>query len=240
MRTPSRSACRAVLLALGLLVLGPVASACAHAPTGHPRALASSAGKLPGSGPTPSHIRQYLPHSSPPVVPATPTPAPSAAPPGQPVVPGQPVASGPGPCLASDLHVSIGRPADAAGSSYYPIDFANVGTVACTMYGYPGVSFVTGPDGAVIGGAAVRDPAFPKELVTLGPGVTAHASLQVVVAQNYPVPTCKPATAHWLAIYPPASYVPLYLAFTATTCTGDIPAGSTLGIYVVRPGATGP
>jgi hypothetical protein len=74
----------------------------------------------------------------------------------------------------------------------------------------------------------------------VAPGVTVHASLQVAIAQNYPASICDPVTAHWLQVFPPASYVPIYVSFTAQTCTGTIPSGSTLGIYVVRPGATGP
>lgn len=107
------------------------------------------------------------------------------------------------------------------------------------MYGFPGVSFVSGPGASLIGGPAVRNPTFPKELVTLAPGATAHAPLQVVIAQNYPASICQPVTAKWLQIFPPGSYVPLYVSFTAMTCTGKIPSGSTLGIYVVTTGSTG-
>ncbi len=233
MTTPTHRARRSVLLALAP---GLLACACTGAPIGHPGALASSASRRPGPTPSPSHIRQYLPHATPSIVPA-PGATTRGAPPAAPVLP---VAAGPGSCLASDLHLSIGRASDAAGSTYYPLDLTNVGSAACTLYGYPGVSFVTEPNGAVIGGTAVRDPAFPKVPVTLDPGATAHASLQVAVARNYPESVCKPVLAHWLAVYPPGSYAPLYLAFTAATCTGHIPSGSTLGIYVVRPGATGP
>ena len=108
------------------------------------------------------------------------------------------------------------------------------------MYGYPGVSFVTGPGGGQLGGAAVRNATFAPAAVTLAPGAVAHAAIQVVVAQNYPARTCKPVTAHWLRVYPPGQYDPLYASLTAATCTGSIPGGSTLGIYVVRPGADGP
>jgi len=108
------------------------------------------------------------------------------------------------------------------------------------MFGYPGVSFVTGISGSQLGGAAVRNPTFAPHSVTLSPGATAHASLQVVVAQNYPPATCRPVTAHWLRIYPPGQFGSLYISFTAVTCTGPVAGGSTLGIYVVRPGPTGP
>lgn len=108
------------------------------------------------------------------------------------------------------------------------------------MFGYPGVSFVSATSGRQLGGAAVRNPTFAPRSVTLSPGATAHASLQVVVAQNYPASICHPVTAHRLRVYPPGQFAPLYLGFTAQTCTAHVAGGSTLGIYVVRPGSTGP
>jgi hypothetical protein len=153
-----------------------------------------------------------------------------------------------------DLRVTIGPGNGAAGSIYYPLDFRNTGSAACTLYGYPGVAFVTrtgatgvggtgvggtGAGGTVLGEPAFRNAAIAPKLVTLAPGATAHASLQVQVAQNYPVATCKPVTGHWLQVYPPGSKAAEYVRFTAVTCAGKIPSGSTLGIYVVLPGATG-
>ena len=108
------------------------------------------------------------------------------------------------------------------------------------MFGYPGVSLVTGVSGRQLGGAAVRNPTFRPRAVTLGLGATAHATLQVVVAQNYPPAICDPVTAHWLRAYPPVQFAALFVRFTAVTCAGKIAGGSTLGIYVVRPGSTGP
>jgi hypothetical protein len=128
----------------------------------------------------------------------------------------------------------------AAGSIYYPLKFTNKSGTACTMFGYPGVSFVTRVSGRELGGAAVRNPTFAPHAVSLDPGATAHATLQVVIAQNYPRSLCHPVTAHWLRVYPPDQRAPLYVRFTAVTCTGKIQGGSTLGIYVVRRGATGP
>ena len=89
-------------------------------------------------------------------------------------------------------------------------------------------------------GQAVRNDTFGPSLVTLAPGAVAHASVQVVVAQSYPAALCKPVTAHFLRVYPPGQFAPLYASLTAMTCTGAIPGRSTLGIYVVRPGANGP
>jgi len=143
-------------------------------------------------------------------------------------------------CPTSALRASLGTASGAAGSSYYPLKFRNVSSTACTMFGYPGVSFVTGVSGHEIGGAAVRNPTFAPHAVSLDPGATAHATLQVVVAQNYPPSICDPVTAHWLRVYPPDQLAPLYVRLTAVTCTGNVPGGSTLGIYVVRRGSTGP
>jgi hypothetical protein len=150
------------------------------------------------------------------------------------------VAAGPAACAAADLRVSVGGADGTAGSFYYPVVFTNASPVTCTLYGYPGVALVTRPGGSVVGAPAVRDPTFPKEVVQLAPGAAAHASLQVVIAANYPAAQCKPATAHWLQVYPPGQYAARYVAFTAQTCTARVGDGSTLGIYVVRPGATGP
>jgi len=146
-------------------------------------------------------------------------------------------------CRADDMKLTIAAGNGAAGSIYYPLEFTNTGSASCTMYGYPGVAFVTKAGGTAAGGAVLGEPAFrnaafaPK-LVTLAPGATAHASLQVQAAQNYPVATCKPVTGHWLQVYPPGSTAAEYVRFTAVTCAGKIPSGSTLGIYVVMPGAT--
>jgi hypothetical protein len=153
---------------------------------------------------------------------------------------GGPPTAGPAACPTSALRVSLGGANGSAGSIYYPLDFRNVSGAACSLYGYPGVSFVAKPGAGQLGGAAVRNSTFGPSLVTLAPGAVAHASVQVVVAQSYPAALCRPVTAHFLRVYPPGQAEPLYAGLTATTCTGAIPGRSTLGIYVVRPGANGP
>jgi Protein of unknown function (DUF4232) len=220
----------AVLAAVGLL-----AAACT---AGQPVSAGSSASDVANRSTgqaSPSATGQHPPPAGPTrSATSQPSPLPSASP------ASAPVAAGPAPCTASGLRISIGASNGAAGSLYYPLDFTNVSGSACTMYGYPGVSFATGPGGSTVGGPAVRNPTFRKALVTLDPGVTAHAPLKVANAENYSAALCKPVTAHWLEIFPPASYVADFVAFTAVTCTGTIPSGSTLGIYVVLPGTSGP
>jgi Protein of unknown function (DUF4232) len=144
-------------------------------------------------------------------------------------------------CAASDLELSAGTGTGAAGSTYYALDFTNVSHSACTLDGYPGVAFVTsGPHRSEVGRPAFRDAAFPSHVVTLSPGGTAHADLQVQLAQNYPAAVCKPVAAHGLRALLPGSTDALHLKFSAVTCTGKVPSGSTIGISAIRPGAVGP
>jgi hypothetical protein len=125
----------------------------------------------------------------------------------------------------------------AAGSSYYPIQFANVSGASCTLQGYPGVSFVTARGGRQIGPAATRNPAVARQLVTLSPGQTVHAELQVVNAENYPPAGCGLVTAHWLKIYPPNQAGPAYVSFTAQACSKP---KQILSVETVQPGTAGP
>jgi hypothetical protein len=216
-RSARMTAVAGTLAALAITVGATACSAASPATSGHSPAQRRAAAR---------QAVQYQP------------PSPTAAPQSSPSGPASPPGTIAG-CAPDALRLAVGPASGTAGSFYYPLQFTNVSGSACTMYGYPGVAFVTGPGGSPIGGPAVRDPAFPGELVTLAPGAVAHASLQVAIAANYPAKMCDPATAHWLQVYPPNQYTALYVPFTAQTCTGSIPSGSTLGIFVVRPGATG-
>jgi Protein of unknown function (DUF4232) len=149
-----------------------------------------------------------------------------------------PTAAGAPACATSALHVAV--PASggnaAAGSSYYPVQFANTSSSPCTLYGYPGVSFVTAMGGSQIGIPATRNPALAARLVTLSPGETVHAELQVADAQNYPPTDCDLVTAHWLKIYPPNQTAPVYVSFTAQTCSKP---KTILSVQTVQTGTSG-
>jgi Protein of unknown function (DUF4232) len=248
-RRPAGLTRPAVAVAVTALCAG-LAAACAGVPSRPHSDSQGRASTLPTGAPhgAPTVIPPTTPApatSSPAAAPAGPGPAPApsgtAAPPTAPPPTAPPPATGPAAaCSTAGLRVSLGAPNGAAGSIYYPIDFRNVSGRACTLFGYPGVSFVAAPGTGQLGGTAARNDTFGPALVTLVPGAIAHASVQVVVAQSYPATLCKPVTAHFLRVYPPGQFVPLYASLTATTCTGAIPGRSTLGIYVVRPGANGP
>jgi Protein of unknown function (DUF4232) len=125
-------------------------------------------------------------------------------------------------CPASALRVTQGVAQGYAGGVYQVIDFTNTSGSTCTLYGYPGVSLVSGPPYTQIGLAAKRSTSTPRKLVTLAPGATANALLQIVDALNYPAPSCGPAKATALKVYPPSQTVPVYLPNTSNGCTKPV------------------
>jgi Protein of unknown function (DUF4232) len=150
-----------------------------------------------------------------------------------------PSPTGPAGCTTAYLKALVGPGGVAAGSSYYPIELTNISTSVCTLYGFPGVSFVTAVGGSQIGPAAIENPIRPRRLVTLAPGKTASALLQVVNAANYPPHRCKPVKAHWLKVYPPGETSALYYGFTALVCSATVKSVHTLSVGTMQPGKTG-
>jgi len=115
---------------------------------------------------------------------------------------------------------------------YVAINFTNTSGSTCTLFGYPGVSLVTGPPYKQIGLAAKRSTSTSKKLVTLAAGATANAQLQIVDALNFPSASCGPTKATALKIYPPNQTEPVYLPNTSPGCSKPV---QTLFIGAVRP-----
>jgi len=142
--------------------------------------------------------------------------------------------AGPPACPTSSLQVKLGVSQGYAGGVYVVIDFTNTGASTCSLFGYPGVSLVKGPPYTQIGLAAKRSTSTPKKLVTLAPGATANALLQIVDALNYPSASCGPTKATALKIYPPNQTEPVYLPNTSSGCTKPV---QIMYIGAVRPGS---
>lgn len=217
----SRAARRAVTAATvscgGVLALALVA-ACGS--KGAPSASSATTG---GTG-SPSASPSATPSSSKPVVK------------GAPMIPASQ-------CPASTLRVTVDKAkgSGAAGTSYVPLDFTNISSHSCDLYGFPGVSFVTGSGGSQIGSPASRQTTFGAQAVTLASGATAHAWLGIADAGNFPAASCQPVTAHWLKVYPPDQTQALYTQFTTTVCSKKVTGGSTpLTILPIRPGSGSP
>lgn len=214
--TPSAPAARRAGAAAALLCTAALAAGCAS--TG-----SSASGQAASATPA-------QPASSSPATPAanaTPSASPSVA-----------------ACATSDLRgtVVLGQGGAAAGSTFYPLNLTNNSQSPCSLFGYPGVSFVTGPSGSQIGQPATRNPAVPPATVVLSPGRTAHVTLQVVDALNYSKSACQPVKAHWIKVFPPGQFSALYVKFTALTCSAKLPGnlGSPLTVDAVKGGVGKP
>jgi uncharacterized protein DUF4232 len=137
-------------------------------------------------------------------------------------------------CATSALQIKLGASDGYAGGVYQTIDFTNTSGSTCTLFGYPGVSLVTGPPYQQLGVPAKRTTTMPAKVVTLAPGATANAVLQIVDALNFPSPSCQPAKAAALKVFPPNQFTAVYLPDTSYGCRNPV---QTMYIAPVRPGA---
>jgi hypothetical protein len=136
-------------------------------------------------------------------------------------------------CSAAALQVWIGLPGgNAAGHTYYALEFTNVSNRTCVLYGYPGVSALR--SGRQLGSAATRDPAVPRRTVRLAPAATASTILVLTDTGVYGPAACDQVTANELRIYPPDQYQADYVDFSFPACSK---AGPTyLAIQPIRAG----
>jgi hypothetical protein len=140
-------------------------------------------------------------------------------------------------CATSSLNIKQGLAQGYAGGVYEVIDFTNTSNSPCSLYGFPGVSLVTGPPYTQVGLAAKRSTTSAKvKLITLAPGTTGNALLQIVDALNYPSATCGPTKATALKVYPPNQTAPIYLPNTSTACSKSV---QTMNIGPVQAGSGG-
>lgn len=137
-------------------------------------------------------------------------------------------------CKTSDLKVAQGNAGGAAGSVYAQIEFTNNSGRRCTLFGYPGVALTTDKTpNSQVGAAATRSAATPKKVITLAPGNTASATLQIAQVANYPSSRCEPVSAHYLQVYPPGQTDAVYLPYTGQGCSKPV---FVLGIQAVQAG----
>ena len=146
-------------------------------------------------------------------------------------------AAGPPACATRDLKATVGVAQGAAGSVYQVIDFTNIGTASCSLYGYPGVALAGGSPVTQIGAAASRSTQTAASLVTLAAGATGNVLLRITQAENYPSATCNPVASTYLQIYPPNQTTPVYLGYKSTGCSST--AVNILSVSVVQAGTGG-
>lgn len=137
-------------------------------------------------------------------------------------------------CLSTDLQPQLGSAQGTAGTFYQVIVLTNTSAGPCSLYGFPGVSFVTGVGGTQIGAPATRMPGKTASTVTLAPGAKANLLLAIHDAGAYSPSACDQTSADWLRIYPPGDYGAVYVQYQAQAC-----AKASLSIMQVSPVSAG-
>ncbi|MBD0737945.1 DUF4232 domain-containing protein [Streptomyces sp. CBMA29] len=128
-------------------------------------------------------------------------------------------AAGPNACASDHLSVALKDAEVGAGQYHAKVVFTNTGSTACTLTGYPGVSYVK-TAGAQAGPAADRDGAS-HGTVSLAPKATAYAELHDSNGQGgYSADQCALTKVEGLRIYPPNQKAALFLADKTEHCAG--------------------
>jgi hypothetical protein len=122
-------------------------------------------------------------------------------------------------CSASKLVVWAGEEpgGGTAGSVFYRIEFTNLSSGTCTLFGFPTVSAVN-LKGKKIGAPALHSPGKKVKAVKLAQGQTATAQLQIVDALNFSPNECKPTWAAGLRIGIPGGYGTKFAPLAFQTC----------------------
>ena len=154
-------------------------------------------------------------------------------------VPSTTVPSTARPCSTAQLSVTLGRGNGTAGSVYVPLQSRNRGSSACTLYGYPGVSYVTGAGGNQVGRAAQRmGPVGTKSVeavVTLAPGSVAQATLRAIDVGNFPASTCSAIPVGGLRVYPPGQTTAAFVPDVTRGCTQSGPVQLGIDFFLQEP-----
>ncbi|MEO5708931.1 MAG: DUF4232 domain-containing protein [Nocardioidaceae bacterium] len=129
--------------------------------------------------------------------------------------------SGTSRCTVDDLKVRLSPGEGAAGSTFFLVRLTNTTGLTCRSGGFGGVSLVGGGDGRQIGAPADRVEKPKLRVVTLKPGASAEAKLQLTEAANYPATKCRPVQAQGFRVYPPNQTKSAFVRHPATACRNN-------------------
>ena len=145
-------------------------------------------------------------------------------------------------CTTSQIQVRLDtRSAGvAAGSSYIPLDFTNVGSASCTLAGFPQVSVAASSTGRQLGGVGTLDRSAPAQLMVLSAGQSAHIWLRFLDVTNIPAAQCHPVAAAGLRVSLPGQEQGTFIAHSMTTCARSVAGTDVLTVEPFRPGTARP
>ncbi|WP_043514203.1 MULTISPECIES: DUF4232 domain-containing protein [unclassified Actinoplanes] len=122
-------------------------------------------------------------------------------------------------CHTGDLKLSVGAGEGAAGTAYEPLVFTNASHRTCTLYGYPGVSWVTGENGTQVNDPLKRGEQRKRVTVTLKPGQAANAVLQSTNVGFFDKDKCKPVDVRGIRVYPPDETTSIFVSLPGQACS---------------------
>lgn len=143
-------------------------------------------------------------------------------------------------CKANVLRLSFGAGDAGMSQQETVLRFTNVGNTSCVIYGYPGVSYVAGPNGTQVGAPAQRSgPARPR--IVLSPGQVASTVIHSVDVGVFDPNVCKPTAVRGFRVYAPGDTAAMFipLANGAEGCAGTSPDPQ-LNVSSIQPGLGDP
>jgi hypothetical protein len=174
----------------------------------------SGAGAAPTPDPAPTISHTLTPSAPPVTVTATPTKTKTvtASPKPTPSKTAHVAA-----CAAGQLALSLGQGQGAAGSFYTPLVLTNKSSTTCTMFGYPGMSYISA-SGAAVGQPASRISGHVAT-VTVKPGGTASALLHQPNPLAFPPKDCHRKKASGIRVFPPGQTLSVVVTTSTSVCT---------------------
>ena len=197
-------------LVAGGMVLTVAACGGTTSPTGPAPATTPAASSSVAAPPATPSVATSSPSAA-----ASPTSSPSSTP---------GTGSGSGGCGVGSLKITYRNDTGGggAGSVSGSLTFTNTGSAACTLAGFPGVSFVGGGKGTQVGQAATRTDGAVKTR-TLAPGKSVRAALRRTQPGNYG-DDCRQTKVDGFRVFPPGSTESAFVAFPTTGCKNpDVP-----------------
>ena len=140
-------------------------------------------------------------------------------------------------CRAANTEVWLGDGTGGGvlGGVYYPLEFSNVGSRTCALFGYPGVSAFH--SAGQVGPAATHMTATHGS-VTLRPGATAHAILKIT---DWGALCSHEVVADGLKVFAPGQTLAEPISFSFGACArrgvlsvGPVRAGVGIPGYTTR------
>jgi len=151
------------------------------------------------------------------------------------------------PCTTSGLEawVGLGTSGSPPGTGHHPqlsvgitytLEFTNVSSRACSLFGYPEVTAYAGTQ---VGSAAVDDTSVRPQPVLLQPGQTAHSVLRITGTGRFQPDACAQVTAPELRVMLPDQARPSFVPIRLAACSKKGPEFMTVQPIRPRPGVPG-